>query len=77
MFFNQKTEKKKTMAKLAKPLSDKALKALKATGKNVTLYDGQGLQIVATIYGKKRGVLFIHLMEKRKQSRLEIIPIFL
>ena len=66
------------MAKLAKPLSDKALKALKATGKNVTLYDGQGLQIVATIYGKKkRGVLFIHLMEKRKLSRLAIIPIFL
>ena len=38
------------MVKLSKPLSDKALKALKATGKNVTLYDGQGLQIVAVFW---------------------------
>lgn len=65
------------MAKLAKPLRDKALKALKATGKNATLYDGQGLQIVATIYGKKTWRFVYTFDGKRKQSRLEIIPIFL
>ena len=55
------------MAKLAKPLSDKALKALKATGKNVTLYDGQGLQIVATIYGKKTW-RFIYTFDGKKKT---------
>ena len=55
------------MAKLAKPLSDKALKALKATGKNVTLYDGQGLQIVATIYGKKTW-RFVYTFDGKKKT---------
>ena len=55
------------MAKLAKPLSDKALKALKATGKNVTLYDGQGLQIVAIIYGKKTWC-FVYTFDGKKKT---------
>jgi|GEM_PF-3536780 len=55
------------MAKLAKPLSDKALKALKATGKNVTLYDWQGLQIVATIYGKKTW-RFVYTFDGKKKT---------
>ena len=55
------------MAKLAKPLSDKALKALKATGKNVTLYDGQGLQIVVTIYGKKTW-RFVYTFDGKKKT---------
>ncbi|RDE82002.1 DUF4102 domain-containing protein [Haemophilus parahaemolyticus] len=59
--------KKKTMAKLAKPLRDKALKALKATGKNATLYDGQGLQIVATIYGKKTW-RFVYTFDGKKKT---------
>lgn len=55
------------MAKLAKPLSDKALKALKATGKNAILYDGQGLQIIATIYGKKTW-RFVYTFDGKKKT---------
>ncbi|WP_455483510.1 integrase arm-type DNA-binding domain-containing protein [Haemophilus parahaemolyticus] len=55
------------MAKLAKPLSNKALKALKTTSKNTVLYDRQGLQIVATIYGKKTW-RFVYIFDGKKKT---------
>ena len=55
------------MAKLAKPLCDKALKALKTTSKNTVLYDGKGLQIVATIYGKKTW-RFVYTFDGKKKT---------
>ena len=66
--------KKKTMAKLAKPLRDKALKALKAAGKNATLYDGQGLQIMANIHGRKTWRFTYHFDGKRKLLTLGNYP---
>ena len=74
VYFLIKKQEKKTMVKLAKPLSDKALKALKATGKNVTLYDGQGLQIMANIHGRKTWRFTYHFDGKRKLLTLGNYP---
>ena len=62
------------MEKLAKPLCDKALKALKTTSKNTVLYDGQGLQIMANIRRSKTWRFTYDFDNKRKLLTLGNYP---